>query len=130
MKKYQKFTLITVILGLVIPILGLFLFFFVNSVIPIPVLGLVLGGALLSAILIIAINIAGLVVAFKIKNTKIVGMALIGCGAALFLAIQFLAIPGLILFVIAGILALKEKNPSYNLKERNHEYDSTQEDGV
>ena len=110
MKKYQKFTLITVILGLIIPILGLFLFFFVNSVIPIPVLGLFLGGALLSAILIIAINIAGLVVAFKIKNTKIVGMALIGCGAALFLAIQFLAIPGLILFVIAGILALKEKN--------------------
>ena len=111
MKKYQKFTLITVILGLIIPILGLFLFFFVNSLIPIPVLGLVLGGALLSAILIIAINIAGLVVAFKIKNTKIVGIALIGCGAALFLAIQFLAIPGLILFVIAGILALKEKNP-------------------
>jgi hypothetical protein len=37
-------------------------------------------------------------------------MALIGCGAALFLAIQFFAIPGLILFVIAGILALKEKN--------------------
>lgn len=110
MKKYQKFTLITVILGLIIPILGLFLFFFVNSVIPVPVLGLVLGGALLSAILIIAINIAGLVVAFKIKNTKIVGMALIGCGAALFLAIQFFAIPGLILFVIAGILALKEKN--------------------
>jgi hypothetical protein len=111
MKTYQKFTLITVILGLIIPILGLFVYFFVNSVIGIPVLGLFLGGALLIAILIIAINIAGLVVAFKIKNTKIVGIALIGCGVALFLAIQFLAIPGLILFVIAGILALKEKNP-------------------
>ena len=54
--------------------------------------------------------IAAAAQAFKIKNTKIVGMALIGCGVALFLAIQFFAIPGLILFVIAGILALKEKN--------------------
>ncbi len=130
MKTYQKFTLITVILGLIIPLLGLFIYFFVNSIIGIPILGLFLGGALLIGILIIAINVAGLVVAFKIKNTKIVGIALIGCGAALFLAVQFLAIPGLILFVIAGILALKEKNPSYNLKERNPKYDSTQEDGV
>src|SRR5215210_4117306 len=111
MKTYQKLTLITVILGLIIPILGLFFYFFVNSIIGIPILGLFLGGALLVALLIIAINIAGLVAAFKIKNTKIVGMALIGCGAALFLAVQFFAIPGLILFVVAGILALKEKNP-------------------
>jgi hypothetical protein len=112
MKSYQKFTLITVILGLIIPILGLFIYFFVNSLIGIPILGLFLGGALLVAILIIAINIAGLVAAFRIKNTKIVGIILIACGAALFLAVQFFAIPGLILFVIAGILALKEKNPT------------------
>ncbi|MBA3749323.1 MAG: hypothetical protein H0X03_00210 [Nitrosopumilus sp.] len=108
MKTYQKLTLVTVILGLIIPILGLFLYFFVNSIIGIPLLALVAGGALLVAIIIIAINIAGLVSAFKIKNTKIVGIILIGCGAALFLTVQFLAIPGLILFVLAGILALRE----------------------
>ncbi len=110
METYQKLTLVTVILGLIIPLFGLFLYFFVNSLIGIPLLGLVFGGALLVAILIIAINIAGLVVAFKIKNTKIAGISLIGCGVALFLTIHFFAIPGLVLFVIAGIMAVRGKN--------------------
>jgi Na+/melibiose symporter-like transporter len=110
MKAYQKLTLITVILGLILPLFGLFLYFFVNSLIGIPLLGLVFGGALLIAILIIIINVAGLVAAFKIKNTRIAGILLMGCGAALFLVIHFFAIPGLVLFVISGILALRERN--------------------
>ncbi len=109
MKAYQKLTLVTVILGLIIPLFGLFLFFFINSLIGIPLLGLVFGTALLVAILIIIINVAGLVSAFKIKNTRIAGIILIGCGVALFLVIHLFAIPGLVLFVISGILALREK---------------------
>jgi hypothetical protein len=110
MKTYQKLTFITVILGLVIPLVGLFLYFFINNLIGIPLLGLVFGGALLIAILMIVVNIAGLIAAFKIKNPKTSGVLLIGCGVALFLAVQLLAIPGLVLFVISGILALKERN--------------------
>ena len=112
MKSYQKLTLITVILGMIIPLFGLFLYFFLNSLIGIPILGLFFGHALLLAVLIIAVNIAGLIAAFKIKNTRIAGMLLIGCGVALFLVVQFFAIPGLVLFVISGILALREKNLS------------------
>jgi hypothetical protein len=110
MKTYQKLTLITVILGLIIPLFGLFLYFFVNSLIGIPILGLVFGGALLVAVLIIAVNIAGLIAAFRIKNPKTAGMLLIGCGVVLFLVVHFFAIPGLVLFVIAGIMALRERN--------------------
>jgi len=110
MKSYQKLTLVTVILGLIIPFLGLFAYFFINSLIGIPLLGLVFGSALLVGILIIVINIAGLIAAFKIKNTTIAGILLIGCGVALFLVVHLFAIPGLVLFVIAGILAFREKN--------------------
>jgi hypothetical protein len=110
MKTYQKLTLITVILGLIIPLFGLFLYFFVNSLIGIPILGLVFGGALLVAVLIIAVNIAGLLAAFKVKNPKTTGILLIGCGVVLFLVVHILAIPGLVLFVIAGIMALRERN--------------------
>ena len=111
MKTYQKLTLITVILGLIVPLSGLFLYFFVNSLIGIPILGLVFGGALLVAILIIAVNIAGLVAAFKVKNPKTAGILLIGCGVwNSFLVVHLLAIPGLVLFVIAGIMALRERN--------------------
>lgn len=112
MKSYQKLTVVTVILGLIIPLVGISLYFFINSLIGLPLLGLVFGGALLIAVLIIAVNIAGLIAAFKIKNTRIAGALLIGCGVVLFLVVQFFAIPGLVLFVIAGILALREKNPS------------------
>jgi hypothetical protein len=114
MKSYQKLTLVTVILGLIIPLFGLFAYFFINSLIGIPLLGLVFGSAILVGILIIAINIAGLIAAFKIKNTKIAGISLIGCGVALFLVIHLFAIPGLVLFVIAGILALREKSSPLN----------------
>lgn len=120
MKNYQKLTIITAILGLIIPFIGLFLYFFINSIIGIPLLALFVGWALLIAVGIIAINIGAIVAAFKIKNTKIVGGILIACGVLLFLLIQWFAIPALVLFVIAGIMALRNKdgNSITNMSER------------
>ncbi len=110
MKSYQKITLITAIIGLGLSVIGLFLYFYINHLIGIPILGLVIGGALLIMFLIVAVNIAALISAFKIKNPKTSGILLIGCGIALFLVLHIFAIPGLVLFVISGILALRERN--------------------
>ncbi len=119
MKGYQKLTIITAILGLIIPFIGLFLYFLINSFIGIPILALFVGWALLIAIAIIAINIGAIVAAFKLKNTKIVGGILIACGVLLFVLVQWLAIPALVLFVIAGILAFRQKNTLSNIKSDN-----------
>jgi len=119
MKGYQKLTIITAILGLIIPFIGLFLYFLINSFVGIPILALFVGWALLIAIAIIALNVGAIVAAFKIKNNKIVGGILIACGVMLFALIQWFAIPALALFVIAGILAIREKNPLSNLKRDN-----------
>jgi hypothetical protein len=109
MKLYQKLTLITAILGLIIPLLGVFAYVFINSLTGIPVLALFLGTAVLIAIVIIAINIAALVVTFYIRNTKLVGIILISCGTLLFLTVQIWGIPGLVLYIVSGIIALRER---------------------
>jgi hypothetical protein len=109
MKLYQKLTLITAILGLILPLLGVFAYVFVNSLTGIPVLALFLGTAVLIAIVIIAINVAAIVVVFYIANTKLVGIILISCGIVLFLTVQIWGIPGLVLYVVSGIIALREK---------------------
>ena len=132
MRGYQKLTIVTAALGLVIPFIGLFLYFFINSVIGVPVLGLFLGGALLVAIAIIAINVGAIVTAFKVKNTKIVGIALIACGILLFLVIQFFAVPSLVLYVIAGVLAFRDKNltnakTTYSCETCGQTFDSIQD---
>ena len=119
MKGYQKLTIITAVLGLIIPFFGLFLYFLINSFVGIPILALFVGGALLIAIAIIAINVGAIFAAFKVKNNKIVGVILIACGGMLFALIQWFAIPALALFVIAGIMALREKNALSNLKRDN-----------
>ena len=119
MKGYQKLTIITAILGLIIPFIGLFLYFLINSFIGIPILALFVGWALLIAVAIIGINVGAIVAAFKVKNTKIVGGILIACGVLLFALIQWFAIPALVLFVIAGILALREKKTLSNFKSEN-----------
>ena len=119
MKGFQKLTIITAILGMVIPFIGLFLYFLINNFIGIPILALFVGWALLIAIAIIAINIGAIVAAFKVKNTKIVGGILIACGVLLFALIQWFAIPALVLFIIAGILAFRQKNTLGNLKSDN-----------
>lgn len=119
MKGYQKLTIITAILGMIIPFLGLSLYFLINSIIGIPILALFVGGALLIAVAIIAINIGAIVAAFKIKNKNFVGGILIACGALLFVVIQFFAIPALVLFVIAGILAFRDKDKVDNIKDVN-----------
>ena len=97
---------------MIIPFIGIFLYFLVNSIIGIPLLALFVGWALLIAVGIIAINIGAIVAAFKIKNKKIVGGVLIACGVLLFAIIQWFSIPALVLFVIAGIMAFKNKDNS------------------
>jgi len=82
-------------------------------------LALLVGRATLIAIAIIAINVGAVDAAFKIKNNKIVRCILIACGIMLFALIQWFAIPGLALFVIARIMALREKNTLSNLKSDN-----------
>lgn len=111
MKLFQKLTLITAILGLIIPLLGVVAYVFINSIIGIPVLALFLGGIMLIAVLIIAINAAALFVAFYLKNTKIVGIILISCGAILLVTVQLWGLPGLVLYIVSGVLALREKLP-------------------
>ena len=118
MKNYQKLTIITAILGMIIPFIGLFLYFFINSFIGIPILALVVGWALLIAVAIIAINVGAIVAAFKLKNTKFVGGILIACGVLLFALIQWFAIPALALFVIAGIMAFRNKDKITGVTEK------------
>ena len=67
MKLFQKLTLITAILGLIIPLLGVVAYVFINSIIGIPVLALFLGGIMLIAVLIIAINAAHFLLPFILK---------------------------------------------------------------
>jgi hypothetical protein len=116
MKLYRKLTLITAILGLVIPLLGVFAYVFINSMTGIPVLALFLGTAVLIAIVIIAINVAAIVVVFYIANTRLVGIILISCGILLFLTVQIWGIPGLALYVVSGIIALREKPTPHSRK--------------
>jgi predicted membrane protein len=108
-KLYQKLTLITAILGLVVPLLGVFAYVFINSLTGIPILALFLGTAFLIAVVIIATNTAAIVAVFYIKNTKLVGAILICCGIVLFLTVQIWGIPGLALYIVSGIMALREK---------------------
>lgn len=109
MKGYQKLTIITAALGLIIPIIGLSLYFLINSIIGIPLLALFVGAALAIAVLIVAINVGAVVAVFKISNKNVVGGILIGCGVILFIVIQYFAIPAMILFIIAGIMAFRDK---------------------
>ena len=111
MKLFQKLTLITAILGLIIPLLGVVAYVFINSVIGIPVLALFLGGIMLIAVLIVAINAAALFVAFYLKNTKVVGIILIRCGAVLLVTVQLWGLPGCVLYIVSGVLALRERLP-------------------
>ncbi len=113
MKLYKKLTIINTILGITVCIIILLIYFFINSLIGIPLLGLFLGGTILHVFIVLLINLAGIVSLFYIKNTRIVGIALIIYGTLVLVTATFfgipVGIPGFILFVIAGILALKEK---------------------
>jgi hypothetical protein len=109
MKLYKKLTLINTILGITVCIIILLIYFFINSLIGIPLLGLFLGGTILHVLILLFINIAGIVAIFYIKNIRIMGIALIIYGTLVLASATFFGIPGFVLFVIAGILALKEK---------------------
>lgn len=109
MKLYKKLTIINTILGITVCIIILFIYFFINSLIVIPLLGLFLGGTILHVFILLIISLVGIVSIFYIKNMKILGIALIIYGILVLATATFFGIPGFILFVIAGILALKEK---------------------
>ncbi len=109
MKLYKKLTIINTILGIIASIMILFIYFFINSLIGIPLLGLFLGGTILHVFILLIISLAGIVSIFYIKNTKFLGIALIIYGILVLATATFFGIPGFILFVIAGILALREK---------------------
>ena len=66
--------------------------------------------------MIIAINVGAIVVVFYIANTRLVGIILISCGILLFLTVQIWGIPGLALYVISGIIALREKPTPHSRK--------------
>jgi hypothetical protein len=85
-KGYQKLTLITAILGLVVlvPIIVGYVYF--NSLIGFPILGLFLGGILLHVFVLLLVNAASLYVAFRIENTKMAGILLIVCGVVILAA--------------------------------------------
>jgi hypothetical protein len=108
MQLYQKITLITTILSLIVPLSVIFVYFFIDSLIEIPIVGYFLADAVLISVEIIAIKLAGLFIVFYIKNTKVVGLSLILCGVILILTIQLWGIPGFVLYIISGIMALRE----------------------
>ena len=110
MKLYQKITLITTILSLIVPLSVIFVYFFIDSLMEIPILGVFLADAVLISVEIIAIKLIGLFIVFCIKNTKVVGLALILCGVILILTIQLWGIPGFVLYIVCGIMALREKH--------------------
>jgi hypothetical protein len=108
MQLYQKITLITTILSLIVPLSVIFVYFFIDSLMEISILGVFLADAVLISAEIIAIKLAGLFIVFYIKNTKVAGLALILCGLILILTIQLWGIPGFVLYIVSGIMALRE----------------------
>ena len=84
MKLYKKLTIINTSLGITVCIIILLIYFFINSLIGIPLLGLFLGGTILHVFIVLLVNLAGIFSIFYIKNTRIVGIALIIYGTLLF----------------------------------------------
>ena len=71
MKSYQKLTLITTILSLIVPLSVIFIYFFVDSLMNIPIVGIFIADALFISVEIIVIKLAGLFIVFYIKNRKV-----------------------------------------------------------
>ena len=87
MKPYQKFTLITTILSLIVPLSVIFIYFFIDSLMEIPIVGVFIADSVFISVEIIVIKITGLFIVFYIKNTKVVGLALISIGVILILKV-------------------------------------------
>jgi len=108
MKPYQKFTLITTILSLIVPLSVIIIYYFIDSIMIIPILGVFIADAVLISVKIISTKLTGLFIVFFIKNAKVVGLALILCGVILILTVQLWGIPGFVVYIISGIMALRE----------------------
>jgi hypothetical protein len=74
----------------------------------IPILGVFIADAVLISVKIISTKLTGLFIVFFIKNAKVVGLALILCGVILILTVQLWGIPGFVVYIISGIMALRE----------------------
>lgn len=115
---YQKITLVSVILGLGVLVPIVVVYFFINNFVGIPILGFVLGGFILHVIILVVINSACFYIAFILKNKKIVGGLLIGLGFSFLIFGSYFGIPSMILFIISGVLALKENHSSSSRNKR------------
>jgi hypothetical protein len=82
-KAYQKLTLTTAILGLIVLVLIIVGYVYFDSHIGFSILGLFLGGILLHVFVLLLVNAASLYVAFRIKNTKMAGILLVVCGVVI-----------------------------------------------
>ena len=102
MKLYKKLTLINTILGITVCIIILLIYFFINSLIGIPLLGFFLGGTILHVVILLLINLAGIVSLFYIKNIRIVGIALIIYGTLVLATATFLAYLDLFYLLLLG----------------------------
>ena len=109
LKLYKKLTFINSGIGIFISSFILFSYISLNSIIQIPILNLFFGGFILHIVITIIINIISIIIIIYIKNLRIVGPSLIGCGIVILSSLYYFGIPSLILFIISGILALKNK---------------------
>ena len=100
MKGYQKLTLITAILGLVVLVPIVIGYVHFNSLIGFPILGLFFGGILLHVFVLLLVNAASLFVVFRIKNTRMSGVLLIVCGVVILAERLTLGFPHLCYFVL------------------------------
>lgn len=96
-------------LGLVVQVPIIVGYVYFNSLIGFPILGLFLGGIRVHVFVLLLVNAASLYFVFRIKNTKIVGILLKVCGAIILATATYFGAASLVLFCIAGVLALKEK---------------------
>ena len=117
MKLYKKLTIINTILGITVCIIILLIYFFINSLIGIPLLGLFLGGTILHVFIVLLINLAGIVSIFYIKNTRIVGIALIIYGTLVLATATFFGWNTRIYFICyRWYISIKRKTSSKRIK--------------
>ena len=116
MKLYKKLTIINTILGITVCIIILLIYFFINSLIGIPLLGLFLGGTILHVFIVLLINLAGIVSIFYIKNTRIVGIALIIYGTLVLATATFFGYTRIYFICYRWYNSIKRKTSSKRIK--------------
>ncbi|MGD1834723.1 MAG: hypothetical protein ACPKPY_08005 [Nitrososphaeraceae archaeon] len=109
MKLYKKLAFINAGLGIFIATIILFSYSSLNNIIGIPILNVFFSSFILHIVITIIVNIMSIIIIIYIKNLKIVGASLMICGMLILSSLFYFGIPSFILFIISGILALKDK---------------------